>query len=212
MLIPRGRAAGSNRSNSEILRPCRGISIINPAQASSPRPVTAPFRMPDTILEEASRASTLKRPRDTPESHQPPPLKRSKPNQNSKTTPTESTVNYDACPVPSVVDYFHEDLIPKALELSQLFPTLCHDAYVVRRWLGPVGCATYWKMIMEDINKVTHAPSPSNPLAGLIARSLAKPSASRKEASSSKFRTLCEILRSHLGSGDAHRIVVFSEF
>jgi hypothetical protein len=54
--------------------------------------------------------------------------------------------------MPRVEDYFYEDLIPKAPELSQLFPTLCHDAYVVRRWLGPVGCAIYWTMVMEDIN------------------------------------------------------------
>jgi len=165
--------------------------------------------MPDTTREEVGSASTSKRPRETPESHQSPPPKRFKTNQSPTTTPTESTVSYDACPMPNVMAYFYEDLMPKALELSQLFPTLCHDVYVVRRWLGSVGCATYWRIIMEDINKLSNAP---NPLAGLVTRSLAKISGPQREAPGSKFHTLYETLMLHLGSGDTHRITVFSEF
>jgi len=162
--------------------------------------------MPDPTREQDSWAPTLKRSRDTPESYQSPPVKRSKTNRDPTTTLTESTASYDACPMPNVMDYFYEDLMPKAPELSQLFPTLSHDVYVVHRWLGSVGCATYWRMIMEDINKLSNAP---NPLAGLISRSLAKLSGPQRETS--KFHTLCETLRSHLGSGDTHRIMVFSE-
>jgi hypothetical protein len=188
-----------------------GTSIINRTQSGvTTATTTATVHMPDTTQEGAGCTSTLKRPRDTPESHQSPPLKRSKTNQYPTTTPTsESAVSYDACPMPNVMDYFYEDLMPKAPELSQLFPTLCHDVYVVRRWLGSVGCATHWRMIMEDINKLSNVP---NPLAGLIACSLAKLSGPQREASSPKYHTLCETLRSHLGSGDTHRIVVFSEF
>ena len=62
---------------------------------------------------------------------------------------------------------------------------------------------------MEDINKLYNAP---NPLAGLITHSLAKLSGTQRETSGSKFHTFYEILRSHLGSGDTHRITVFSEF
>jgi len=166
--------------------------------------------MPDTIGEESSRASILKRPRD--ESYRLPPPKRSKTDEDPSTAPTESTAGYDACPVPGVVDYFYEDLIPKAPELSQLFPNLCHDAHVVRRWLGSAGCAVFWKAVVEDINNATNVPNASHYLAGLITRSLAKIHGSQMKSYSPKFHTLCETLRSHLGSGDAGRITVFSEF
>ena len=168
--------------------------------------------MPDTVGGEGTHASTSKRPRTTPEFSEFPPLKRPKTSQDPTATPAESIVSYDACPMPSVVDYFYEDLIPKAPELSQLFPTLCHDVYVVRRWLGSAGCTIYWTMIMEDINRTTNAPNLSHPLAGLIARSLAKLRDPRRETSSSKFHTLCETLRPHLEPGGTSRIVVFSKF
>ena len=174
--------------------------------------IVAVPRMPDTIMEKASRGSALKRPREITESYQSPLLKRSKTNEDPATTPTESTSTYDACPMPGVVDYFYEDLIPKALELSQAFPTLCRDVYVVRRWLGPAGCAIYWKMVMDDIDNASDGPNSSNPLAELIARSLAKLRVPQRETSSSKFRTLCETLKSYLGLGDDRRVVVFSKF
>ena len=112
----------------------------------------------------------------------------------------------------SVVDYLYEDLIPKAPELSQLFPTLCHDAYVVRRWLGSVGCAIYWTMVMEDISRTTDGPNLSHPLAGLIARSLEKTRNARRGNPSPKFYVFCETIKSHLEFGDARRITVLSEF
>ena len=168
--------------------------------------------MSDTIGEGGSHASASKRPRETPETFQSPPLKRSKSSQGPIATPIESNMSYDACPMPSVADYFYEDLIPKAPELAQLFPTLCHDAYVVRRWLGSVGCAIYWTMVMEDISRTTDAPSLSHPLAGLITRSLAKTRNARRGTPSPKFDRLCETIRSHLEFGDARRITVFSEF
>ena len=65
---------------------------------------------------------------------------------------------------------------------------------------------------MEDINRTTNAPNLSHPLAGLIARSLAKLRDPRRETSSSKFHTLCETLRPHLEPGGTSRIVVFSKF
>ena len=164
-------------------------------------------RMPDVIGEQAS---TSKRPRDAPEPHQSPPLKRFRSSRVPGTT--ESTTSYDACPMPGVADYFYEDLMPKAPELCQLFPTLCHDAYVVRRWLGPAGCAVYWTMVTEDINRITNTSNPSHPLAALIARSLTKPRGPQWKASSPKFHALCEAIRSHLGRGDARAIVVFSGF
>jgi len=167
--------------------------------------------MPDTIGEEAGRASVSKRPRETPESYRFPPPKRSKINQDPA-TPTESTVGYDACPMPRVADYFYEDLIPKAPELSQVFPTLCHDAHVVRRWLGSDGCAIYWKAVMEGTDNTTNAPKLPHHLAGPIARSLTKLRNPQSGSHSPKFHALCEALRSHLGLGDVHRIVVFSEF
>lgn len=167
--------------------------------------------MPKTIEQNATYVPPPKRPRAIFEPGQSLPLKRSKQNQNSATTSTETTVSYDACPMPSVLDYFYEDLIPKATELSQLFPTLCHDAYVVRRWLGSVGRTIYWTMVMEEMEKSTDTLNPSRYLAGLIARSLAKLRAPQKEASSPKFHTLCRILRFHLGIGAASRAVVFSE-
>jgi len=167
-------------------------------------------RMPDPVGEEATHASTSKRPRDTPESSQSPPLKRSKTSPAPTTSPKETTTSYDACPMPSVEDYFFEDLIPKAPELSQPCPTLCHNAYVVRRWLGPAGCAIYWTMVMEDINGTTDVPNQPHPLTGLIAHSLTKLRGPKWKASSPKFHVLREILRSHLGDG--RRITVFSEF
>lgn len=166
-------------------------------------------RMQDSTREGVGRAPTLKRPRDTQESY--PPSKRPKTNQDPTATPSESTVGYDACPMPTIMDYFYEDLIPKTPELSQLFPTLCHDVYVVRRWLGPAGCATFWQMIVEDISGPSSVSNSHNPLAGLIARSLAKLSGPHKAAPSSKFRTLCQTLESHLGPNDARGIVVFGE-
>ena len=165
--------------------------------------------MPDRFGEGASHAPTSKRRRDVPESSQSPPLKRFKSSPTHSTTPTESTINYDACPMPSVEDYLYEDLIPKASELSQLSPTFCRDAYVVRRWLGPVGSAIYWTMVMEDISGTTDVP---NPLAGLIAHSLARRRGPQWKTSSSKFNVLCETLRSHLELGDGRRIAIFSEF
>lgn len=113
--------------------------------------------------------------------------------------------------MPSVADYFYDDLIPKASELSQFFPTLCHDAYVVRRWLGSVGCAIYWKTVMEEIGESVDALDQSHHIAGLIARSLAKLRGPQKEVSGPKFHTLCEILRMHLRVDDASRIIVFGE-
>lgn len=196
-------------------RPCCGPLMWGRGNTSivrftlSPRPRTA-RRMQDATRERAGRAPTLKRPRDTQESY--PPPKRSKTNQEPTATPSESTIGYDACPMPTIMDYFYEDLIPKVPELSQLFPTLCHDVYVVRRWLGPAGCATFWRMIVEDINGPSGAANPPNPLARLVARSLAKLSGPQKAAPSSKFHTLCRTLESHLGPNDARRIVVFSEF
>ena len=181
-------------------------------QRNPPRPLATTVPMSYTIREGANRASTSKRPRESPETDQSPPSKRSKTDQDPTTEPIESTAMYDACPMPSVTDYFYEDLIPEALELSQLFPTLCHDIYVVRRWLGSVGCAIYWRMVIEDINKTPNAPNPSSPLAGLIARSLAKIRGPPKDASSSKFHTFCETLRAHLGPGNARRVMVFGEF
>ena len=88
----------------------------------------------------------------------------------------------------------------KAPELSQLFPTLCHDAYVVRRWLGSVGCAVYWTTVTEDINRMTNTPNISHPLTGLIACSLTKLRDPQRGTSSPKVRTLRETLRSHLKS------------
>jgi len=114
--------------------------------------------------------------------------------------------------MPSAEDYFYEDLVPKASELCQLFPTLCHDVYVVRRWLGPVGCVIYWTAVLEDINRTTDVPNQSHPLAELISHSLAKRRGPQWRTSSSKFHALCETLKSHLGLGDARRITVFSEF
>jgi hypothetical protein len=175
-------------------------------------PSLSDHHMQETTEQEASRAPTSKRPREVFEPDQPPPLKRSKPDQNPATTSRESTFSYDACPMPDVADYIYEDLVPKAPDLAQLFPTLCHDAYVVRRWLGPVGCSVYWRIVMEEINKTTDALKPSHYLAGLIARSLAKLRGPQKELSSPKFHTLYETLRSHLRLGNANRITVFSEF
>jgi len=163
------------------------------------------------IREEPDRASISKRPRETPETHQSPPSKRSRTYQDPATESVESTVIYDACPIPSVTDYFYEDLIPKALELSQLFPTLCHDIYVVRRWLGSVGCAIYWRMVTEDTNKASNSPNLSSSLAALIARSLARLHGPQRETPSSKFRTLCETLKPHLGPGNPRRVIIFSE-
>ena len=176
------------------------------------RAVEARFATATTAprMSEATYSSPSKRPRDTFELHQSPPLKRSKSEQNSATAPTETIISYDACPAPAGVDYFYEDLIPKASELSQLFPTLCHDAHVVRRWLGSAGCAIYWSMVMEEIEGSAGDLNSSHHLAGLIARTLAKIRGSRQQASNPKFRTLCEILRSHLRIGDV-RIVVFGE-
>ena len=62
---------------------------------------------------------------------------------------------------------------------------------------------------MDDINNASDAP---NPLAELIARSLAKLHGPQRETSSSKFYTLCETLKSYLGLGDDRRVVVFSKF
>lgn len=150
-----------------------------------------------------------KRPRGTSELHQSHPLKRFKSDQDSVATPTETIVKYDACPTPSVVDFFYEDLIPKSPELSQLFPNLCHDAYVVRRWLGSAGCAIYWRMVMEGVEKPTDALNSPHHLARLIARSLEKLRGPQKEANSPKFSALCEILRLHLRISDASKITVF---
>ena len=167
--------------------------------------------MPGAMGEEDVHASISKRPRETSESNQPPPLKRPKTDDQGPTTaPTESTISYDACPMPRVVDYFYEDLVPKASELAQLFPALYHNAYLVRRWLGSAGCAVYWTMVMEDVNK-TDVPNPSHPLAGLIARSLAKLRGPEKGASSPKLHALLETLRSHLGLDDVRKVVIFSE-
>ena len=188
-------------------------SIINRTQTDSPRPQnTARPWMPDHVGEKATHASTSKRRRDVSEYSQSPPFKRSKLSPARTTSPTESTISYDACPMPSVEDYFYEDLVPKASELSQLFPTLCHDAYLVRRWLGPAGCAIHWTMVLEDINGTTDVPNRSHSLAGLIAHSLAKRRGPQWRTSSPKFYALCETLKSHLGLEGAHRITVFSEF
>jgi len=168
--------------------------------------------MPDHVGEEASHASTSKRPRDIPESSQSPPLKRFKTSPAHTTAPTESIIGYDVCPMPRVEDYFYEDLIPKAPELSQLFPTLCHDAYEVRRWLGPVGCVIHWTTVLEDISRTTDVPNQSHLLAGLITHSLAKRHDPQWKVSSPKFHALCETLRSHLGLGVTRRIAVFGEF
>ena len=90
----------------------------------------------------------------------------------------------------SVTDYFDQDLIPKTPELSQLFPTLCHDAYVVRRRLGSVGWAIYWMTVTEDTNRMINTPNLSHPLKGLIACSLTKLRDPQRGTSSPKFRTL----------------------
>ena len=164
------------------------------------------------ILSNVVWHSNSKRPRDIPEPSESPPLKRSKTSPAHTTGPTESTISYDACPMPSVEDYFYEDLAPKASELSQLFPSLCHDAYEVRRWLGPVGCAIYWTVVLEDISTATGVPDQSHPLTGLIAHSLAKRRGPQWRTPSPKFHALCETLKSHLGLEDARRITVFSEF
>lgn len=156
--------------------------------------------------------STPKRPRDTFESDQSPPPKRSKPGQSSATISSETTVGYDPCPVPSVADYFYPDLVPKAPQLSQLFPTLCRDVHVIHRWLGSVGCAIYWRMVMEKIDETTAPLDPSRHLVGFIARSLAKLHGPQKDTSSPKFHTFCETLRSHRGLDDASRTLVFSKF
>ena len=184
-------------------------AVETPRSTGSPRPRTARC-MQDTTRKEVGRAPTLKRPGDTQESY--PLPKRSKTNQGPTTTPPESTVRYDACPMPATMDYFHEDLIQKVPELSQLFPTLCHDVYVVRRWLGPAGCATFWRMIVEDIGGPSDVSNPLDPLARLVARSLEKLSGPQEAAPSSKFHTLCQTLGSHLGPNDARRIVVFGKF
>lgn len=184
-------------------------AVETPRSTSSPRQ-RATRRMQDTTRKEAGRAPTLKRPGDTQESY--PLPKRSKPNQGPTTSPSDSTVGYDACPMPATMDYFYEDLIQKVPELSQLFPTLCHDVYIVRRWLGPAGCATFWRMIVEDIGGPSGVSNPPNPLARLIARSLAKLSGPQKAAPSSKFHTLCQTLGSHLGPNDTRKIVVFGKF
>lgn len=164
--------------------------------------------MSQTSQQGATYASTSKRPRDPSDHDQSPPLKRPKPDQSTATTPRESTVGYDACPTPNVADYFYGSLIPKAPELSQLFPTLFHDAYVVRRWLGSAGCAVYWRSMMDGISKTTDAPSSSHHLADLIAGSLARLPGHQRDVSSPKFRALCETIRSHLRDG---KIVVFGE-
>jgi hypothetical protein len=167
--------------------------------------------MPETIQQEVTYASPSKRPREIFEPPQSPPHKRFKSDRNSLTTSAETIVKYDACPTPSVVDYFYEDLIPKASELSQLFPNLCHDAYVVRRWLGSVGCAIYWRLVMEEIEGSADVPNLSHHLAGLIARSLTKLRGPQNEASNPKFHTLCEVLRLHFRNDDASKVVVFGE-
>ena len=64
---------------------------------------------------------------------------------------------------------------------------------------------------MEDIGKIQNVPNLSHPLAGLIAHSLAKLRGPQREASSPKFRALCQTLRSLPQLGDARRVVVFSE-
>ena len=64
---------------------------------------------------------------------------------------------------------------------------------------------------MEEIQGSADALNPSRHLAGLIARSLAKLPGSQTEGSGPKFRTLYEILRSHLVIDDASKIIVFSE-
>lgn len=169
-----------------------------------PTPCAAPL-MSDTFQQKATHASPSKRPRETLQPLQSPPHKRFKSDQNSA-TPKETIVNYDACPTPNVVDYFYQDLMPKASELSQLLPTLSHDAYIVRRWLGPAGCAIYWRMVMEA---TVDAPNPPHHLAGLIARSLAKLRGPQSSVSSPKFHTLCEILR--LQTNNARKVIVFGE-
>ena len=157
------------------------------------------------------QGSTSKRPRDTFEPAQSPPPKRSKLDQ-SPAALKEITIGYDPCPAPTVVDYFYQDLLPGASELSQLFPTLCHDAYVVRRWLGSVGCVLYWRIVMEEINRTIDASNPSRNLAELIACSLAKLRGPQKESSGPKFYALCETLRLNLRSGGAGGIVIFGTF
>ena len=112
--------------------------------------------------------------------------------------------------MPSVADYFYEDSIPEASELSQLCPTFCHDAYVVRRWLGSVGCTIYWTTVMEDTNRMTNAPNLSRPLTGLIVRSLTKLRDPRRGTSSPKFRTLCETFMSQPKPDGTRIIVVFT--
>ena len=164
--------------------------------------------MSETVHPKATHTSRSKRPRDTSQPPQSSTQKRFKPDQNSATTPKETIVNYGACPSPNVVDYFYEDLIPKASELSQLFPTLSHDAYVTCRWLGPVGCAIYWRMLTEE---TTDAPNPPHYLTELISRSLAKLNGPRSSASSPKFHALCETLRLHLGADDSRKVIVFGE-
>ena len=169
--------------------------------------------MPQITQQGVGHASNSKRSLDIFEPNdQFPPLKRSKLDQTSATvTFKESTVYHDACPTPAITDFFYHDLIPKAPELSQLFPTICHDAHVVRRWLGPVGCAAYWRMVMEEVNQTTTASDPSQHLVGFIAHSLRNRYAPSKEASGPKFRVLCETLGLHLRAESVDRIVIFSE-
>jgi hypothetical protein len=72
--------------------------------------------------------------------------------------------------------------------------------------LGSVGCAVYWRIVIEEINKT---PNPPRHLTELIASSLAKLGGPQQITPGPKFYTLCETLKLYL---NASRITVFSEF